>query len=73
MLDSVGRIHAAARKNNRQPVVVCLPTLRRHLRRLLEPQHRDLAVLSFAEIPDSIDIDILGLVSIPIAKQKEVA
>lgn len=73
LLDSVGRIVGAARKNNRQPVLVCLPTLRRHLRRLLEPQVRDLPVLSFAEIPDAIDIDILGLVSIPIAKQKEVA
>ena len=73
MLESVNRICGAARKNNRQPVLVCLPTLRRHLRRLLEPQNRDLPVLSFAEIPDAIDIDIIGLVSIPMAKQKEVA
>lgn len=73
MLESVGRIMTAARKNGRQPVLVCLPTLRRHLRRLLEPQHRELAVLSFAEIPDSIDIDITGLVSIPLAKDKDVA
>ncbi len=73
LLDSVGRIFGAARRNNRQPILVCLPTLRRHLRRLLEPQFHDLPVLSFAEIPDSIDIDILGLVSIPLAKQKEVA
>lgn len=73
LLDSVGRIVGAARKNNRQPVLVCLPTLRRHLRRLLEAQVRDLPILSFAEIPDSIDIDIIGLVAIPIPKQKEVA
>ena len=73
VLDGVGRVVAAARRNGRQPVLVCLPTLRRHLRRLLEPQVRDLPVLSFAEIPDTIDIDIIGLVSIPAAKQKEVA
>ncbi len=73
LLDSVGRIFAAARKNNRQPVVVCLPTLRRHVRRLLDSQFRDLPVLSFAEIPEAIDIDIIGLVSIPVSKQKEVA
>ncbi len=73
LLDSVGRIFGAARKNSRQPVLVCLPTLRRHVRRLLDPQFRDLPVLSFAEIPEAIDIDIIGLVSIPVAKQKEVA
>jgi flagellar biosynthesis protein FlhA len=73
VLDGVARVVGAARKGGRHPVLVCLPTLRRHLRRLLEPQIRDLPILSFAEIPDSIDIDIMGLVSIPMVKNKEVA
>ena len=73
VLDGAARVVAAARKGGRQPVLVCLPTLRRHLRRLLEPQVRDLPVLSFAEIPDTVDIDIIGLLSIQATKQKEVA
>jgi flagellar biosynthesis protein FlhA len=71
LLESIGRQVMAARKDNRQPVIVCLPTLRRHVRRLLEPQPTDLPVLSFAEIPDNIEIDILGLVSIPMPKEKK--
>lgn len=63
--DSLDGILRGARKKNRQPVVVCLPVLRRHLRRLWESQWRDLAVLSFAEIPDPVEIDVIGLITTP--------
>ncbi len=73
LLDSIKRMYEAARKEGRQPALVCLPTLRRQLRRLVEPQWNELTVLSFAEIPDTVDIDIIGLVSIPRIKQKDAA
>lgn len=73
LLETTARMVAASRKDGRYPVLVCLPTLRRHLRRLLEPHASDLPVLSFAEIPDMIDIDIVGLISIPMKQKKEVA
>jgi flagellar biosynthesis protein FlhA len=65
MFDSLEGILRGARKKKRQPVVVCLPVLRRHLRRLWKSQWRDLGVLSFAEIPDSVEIDVIGLIAIP--------
>jgi flagellar biosynthesis protein FlhA len=65
MLKTLGSMLQAARKKNRYPVVVALPLLRRHVRRLIESQERDLAVLSFAEIPDFVDIDVIGLIKTP--------
>ncbi|HAS83247.1 MAG TPA: flagellar biosynthesis protein FlhA [Verrucomicrobia bacterium] len=64
ILSSVSTMVEAARKKGRHPVIVALPVLRRHIRRLIESQERDLAVLSFAEIPDSVDIDIIGLIKV---------
>ncbi len=65
ILKSVETILQAARKKNRHPVLVALPVLRRHIRRLIEAQERDLAVLSFVEIPDFVDIDVIGLIKTP--------
>jgi flagellar biosynthesis protein FlhA len=69
LIDSTKRLVQSARKANRHPVMVTLPTLRSHLRRLLSGNAVDLPVLSFAEIPETVDIDILGLVSLPEAKK----
>lgn len=65
ILECLNGIVTAARKKNRQPVVVCLPLLRRHLRRLWDSQWPELAVLSFAEIPETCEIDIIGMIAIP--------
>lgn len=67
ILQNVKSMLAAAHKKGRHPVIVTLPALRRHIRRLIEAQERDLAVLSFAEIPDTVDIDIIGLIKAAVA------
>ncbi len=72
ILDSISSLIGAARKKGRYPVLVALPLLRRHLRRMVESSERDLAVLSFGEIPDNIDIDIIGLVKGTVQPRKPV-
>jgi flagellar biosynthesis protein FlhA len=71
LIDSVKQMVDAARKKNRHPVLVTLPTLRSHLRRLLTGNAVELPVLSFAEIPETVDIDILGLASLPSTPNKD--
>jgi flagellar biosynthesis protein FlhA len=65
ILKDIGEMLKQARKKSRQPVMVVLPGLRLHVRRLLESRERDLAVVSFAEIPDTVDVDVMGLVTLP--------
>lgn len=70
ILQNIGEILKQARKRNRHPVLVVLPALRLHIRRLVESRERDLAIISFAEIPDTVDVDIVGLVALPKAAQE---
>ncbi len=50
--------------NNLMPVVLCSPTLRRHLRRLTERVMPHLSVLSLSEIPNNINLKAFGMVSL---------
>ena len=65
ILQDISEMLKRARKKNRHPVLVVLPALRLHIRRLIESRERDLAVISFAEIPDTVDVDVVGLVTLP--------
>lgn len=47
-----------------QPIVLCAPFVRLHVRRLAERLLPGLAVLSFNEIPPNIQVESLGMVSI---------
>ncbi len=47
------------------PVLLCSPLVRAHLRRLTEHDFRDLAVISFVEVPDSLRVNMLSLVAPP--------
>jgi flagellar biosynthesis protein FlhA len=51
-------------KSNMQPVILCSPDLRRHLRSLSERVAPHLRVLSMAEIPNSIKLKSHGVLSI---------
>jgi flagellar biosynthesis protein FlhA len=53
------------RKEGVEPVILCSPTLRPHMKRLLAPHLPDLSVLSFMEVPDTIDIRMLGMATVP--------
>lgn len=64
LLDKV--VEAAGMMTNRgiQPIILCSPVVRLHLKRLTERVVPDLVVLSFNEISPSIQVESLGMVSI---------
>ena len=49
---------------NTQPVLMTSPTLRRHVRRLIEPSLPNVFVVSHAEIVDDINLQAVGKVSL---------
>lgn len=51
-------------KSNVMPVLLCAPELRRHLRRLTERVMPHLAIVSMAEVPNSINLKAYGVVSL---------
>lgn len=53
-----------ALQQNFQPVLLCNPSLRRHLRRLLEQSLPGLAVTSHAEIVQNVNIQAVGKVTL---------
>jgi flagellar biosynthesis protein FlhA len=51
-------------KSNLQPVLLCAPDLRRHLRAMSERVMPHLRVLSMAEIPQNIELKSWGVVAL---------
>jgi flagellar biosynthesis protein FlhA len=51
-------------KSNLIPVLLCAPELRRHLRRLTERVMPHLAIVSMAEVPNSVNLKAYGVVSV---------
>ncbi|MCP4625287.1 MAG: EscV/YscV/HrcV family type III secretion system export apparatus protein, partial [bacterium] len=51
-------------KKNMQPVIICSPTLRRHLRKIVEQLSPLVAVLSHAELLQNITVKSVGKVMI---------
>jgi type III secretion protein V len=64
ILASVGRALAAAPVGGPRPVIVTAADLRRHLRQLIEVDHPDLAVLSYAELAPETRIETVARVSV---------
>ncbi len=60
------------RKDGVEPMILCSPALRPHMRRLLAPHMPDVSVLSFMEVPDTIDIRMLGMATVPEQEMAEV-
>jgi flagellar biosynthesis protein FlhA len=50
--------------NGAQPVLLASPSIRRHVRKLIERYVPHLAVLSHNEIPQNVKIQSMGMVSI---------
>lgn len=53
-----------AGQKNLLPVLLCSPTIRRHLRKLIERSLKYIAVISQAEIPSNIEVEILEVVKL---------
>jgi len=65
MLDSIGEAVAGARKKGFEPVLLCSPLIRHQLRQLIAHDLPDVTVVSFAEVPDSAKVDMVGMVPAP--------
>jgi flagellar biosynthesis protein FlhA len=50
--------------NNMMPVVLCSPSLRRHVRKLTERVMPQLAVVSLAEVPHGVSLKSFGMVTV---------
>jgi flagellar biosynthesis protein FlhA len=61
----------SARSKGFEPVLLCSPAIRPVVRQMIMSSFKDTAVLSYAEVPDSIQIDIQGM--IPAPKEDETA
>ncbi|HET6147290.1 MAG TPA: flagellar biosynthesis protein FlhA [Polyangia bacterium] len=64
ILAGVGRALSAAPAGGPRPVIVTAVDLRRHVRRLIEVEHPDLAVLSWAELAPETRVDAFASVSV---------
>jgi len=60
-----------AKNNGMEPVLVCSPSIRPEVRQLIAHDLPDIAVLSFAEIPDNVPVDMLSLIPPPRAEEAE--
>ncbi len=65
IIASIGDAIAAAKKLGHEPILVCSPSIRPQVRQLIQQEYRDTGVLSFAEIPDNIKVDMLSLIPAP--------
>ncbi len=54
-----------ARKRGVEPVVLCSPGVRPYVRQLTMHEFKDTGILSFAEVPDSIQVDVLSMLPAP--------
>ncbi|MDY0164026.1 flagellar biosynthesis protein FlhA [Desulfobotulus sp.] len=64
LMDAIRAEMDKALNQNIQPVLLCNPSLRRHLRRLLEQALPSLAVTSHAEIVQNVNIQAVGKVTL---------
>ncbi len=64
LLERVGKEAERVVAQSEQPVILCSPTVRHHLRRLLENSYPQIAVISYNEVAKGIEIKSAGLVSI---------
>ncbi len=56
-----GEIEKVA-KDGRQPIIITAPHTRIHFRRLIEPVLPNVMVISFAELPASVNVESIGIV-----------
>ena len=65
VLGSIRTELESSRKKGVDPVLLCSPAVRPVLRQLIQHDFRDTAVLSFMEVPDSIQVDMLSMITAP--------
>jgi len=65
ILDNIRESLDQIRARGVEPVLVCSPAVRPQVRQLTQHEFRDLAIISYAEIPDTVDVDLLSMIAAP--------
>jgi flagellar biosynthesis protein FlhA len=64
ILEKVGSQIENAKSKNEVPIIICSPTIRSQMKRLVESTYRDLVVLSYNEIVSGTEIRSSGMISL---------
>jgi flagellar biosynthesis protein FlhA len=72
MLESIRSALDASRRRGIEPVLLCSPVIRPQVRQLTQHEFRDTPVISFAEVPDSIQMDMISMIPAPKGAEAEV-
>jgi flagellar biosynthesis protein FlhA len=54
-----------ARRGGIEPIILCSPGVRPYVRQLTMHEFKDTGVLSFAEVPDTIQVDVISMLPVP--------
>ena len=60
----------AARDEGLEPVLLCAPNVRPHLRELTSHDLPSVSVLSFLEVPDSVRVNVIGLAALAVQEKE---
>ena len=65
ILESLRTALDNARRKGIEPVLLASPSVRPQVRQLTQHDFRDTAVISFAEVPDTVQVDMLSMIPLP--------
>ncbi len=71
MLESLRSALEGARRRGVEPVLLCSPSIRPQIRQMTQHDFRDTAVISFAEVPDSVQVDMVSMIPAPQGSEAE--
>jgi len=71
VLKKIEDLTRSLRARGIEPVLLCSPAVRPQVRQLIGYGQRDMTVLSFAEIPDSAQVDIVDMIPPPPGTEAE--
>lgn len=66
ILGAIRREMEAAHRKEAHPVLLCSPVIRPHVRQLTQHELRDVPVLSYAEVPEDVRVNMLAVVAPPV-------
>ncbi len=65
IVDIIKTTVQSARSQGLEPAILCSPIIRVHLRHLIEHELSSTPVISFAEVPDAVSVNMIGFVQAP--------
>ncbi len=64
IVDQLSRLHEQITTRGQTPVIICAPVLRLYFKRFIDRFISNYAVLSYNEVDDSTNVEVIGMVSI---------